>query len=89
MMTKSTWSKHNVNRVKKMINEGKMTPAGMELSNFAEKNGLLPDMDEEKKQKVYFPRSRNTSHRHSEIIRKPVKHLNPSPHPISCNTWAG
>jgi len=52
---KSTWSKHNVRRVEKMISEGKMTPRGMELYNFAEKNGLLPEMDEEKKSAGLFP----------------------------------
>jgi uncharacterized protein YdeI (YjbR/CyaY-like superfamily) len=45
---KSTWSKHNVRRVEKMIAEGKMKPRGMELYEFAREKGLLPDMDEEK-----------------------------------------
>jgi len=38
-----------------MITEGKMTPRGMELYNFAEKNGLLPEMDEDKKSEGLFP----------------------------------
>jgi uncharacterized protein YdeI (YjbR/CyaY-like superfamily) len=45
---KSTWSKHNVRRVEKMIAEGKMKSRGMELYDFARENGLLPDMDEDK-----------------------------------------
>jgi uncharacterized protein YdeI (YjbR/CyaY-like superfamily) len=49
---KSTWSKHNVRRVKKMIAEGKMKPAGLELYEYAEKNGLLPDIEEDTVQKI-------------------------------------
>ena len=44
---KSTWSKHNVRRVEKMITEAKMKPPGLELYNFAKDNGLLPDMTED------------------------------------------
>jgi len=35
----SIWSEHNVNRCKKMIKEGKMTEAGMQLIDEAKKNG--------------------------------------------------
>lgn len=44
---KSTWSKHNVRRVEKMISEGKMTSRGRELYNYAMENGILPAMDKE------------------------------------------
>jgi len=36
---KSIWSELNKQRVGKMINEGKMTPAGMKLVEIAKKNG--------------------------------------------------
>ncbi len=52
---KSTWSKHNVRRVKKMIAEGKMKSGGMELYEYARENGLLPDMDEEGRSGKVFP----------------------------------
>ncbi|MFC2112059.1 YdeI family protein [Bacteroidota bacterium] len=52
---KSTWSKHNVRRVEKMIAEGKMTNRGMELYEYAIDKGLLPDMDEDQKSKGLFP----------------------------------
>ncbi len=52
---KSTWSKHNVRRVEKMIAEGKMTPRGMEPYDFAKKNGLLPEMGEDPKPDRMFP----------------------------------
>jgi uncharacterized protein YdeI (YjbR/CyaY-like superfamily) len=53
---KSTWSKLNVRRVEKMMKEGKMTPVGMELYNYAVENGLLPDMDEQPaKKEGIFP----------------------------------
>lgn len=44
---RSTWSKHNVRRVEKMIRSGRMQPAGLELYNYAKDNGLLPDMSED------------------------------------------
>jgi uncharacterized protein YdeI (YjbR/CyaY-like superfamily) len=49
---KSTWSKHNVRRVKKMIAEGKMKPSGLELYEYAENNGLLPDIEEDTVQRI-------------------------------------
>ena len=54
---KSTWSKHNVRRIEKMISEGKMQPPGIKLFEFAKENGLLPDMSEEgrKEAKLLFP----------------------------------
>ena len=36
---RSTWSKHNVRRVEKMIAEGKMTERGLGLYNYARENG--------------------------------------------------
>jgi len=44
---RSTWSKHNVRRVEKMIAEAKMKPSGLELYNYAKDHGLLPDMTED------------------------------------------
>jgi len=44
---KSTWSKHNVRRVEKMIAKAKMKPSGMMLYNYAKDKGLLPDMTED------------------------------------------
>lgn len=52
---KSTWSKHNVRRVEKMISEGKMTSMGMELYIYARENGILPATDEEEEPKRMFP----------------------------------
>lgn len=43
---KSTWSKHNVRRVQKMIKAGKMQPSGMKLYKYAKDNELLPNTDE-------------------------------------------
>ncbi|MBL7113909.1 MAG: YdeI/OmpD-associated family protein [Bacteroidales bacterium] len=50
---RSSWSVSNVNRVKKMIAEGKMTEKGMELYNYAMEKGILPD-DTQAKDKVLF-----------------------------------
>ena len=44
---KSTWSRHNVQRVEKMMAEGKMTSRGMELYDYAKEHGLLPDMEQD------------------------------------------
>jgi len=52
---KSTWSKHNVRRVEKMIAEGKMQSSGVELYNYAKENGLLPDMVEDVISESVFP----------------------------------
>jgi uncharacterized protein YdeI (YjbR/CyaY-like superfamily) len=52
---KSTWSKHNVRRVKKMIAEGKMQAAGLKLYDYARENGLLPEEVEESHGKKLFP----------------------------------
>lgn len=52
---RSTWSEHNVRRVKKMIAEGKMTDRGMELYDFAGENGLLPEPGREAKPGKTFP----------------------------------
>jgi len=52
---KSTWSKHNVMRIDKMISEGKMTARGMELYDFARENDLLPDMTEGNRPGDLFP----------------------------------
>lgn len=52
---KSSWSKHNVRRVKKMIEKRKMTGAGLELYEYAERNGLLPDMEESTPAKGMIP----------------------------------
>ncbi len=52
---KSTWSVHNVNRVEKMVAQGKMTSKGMELYDYARTNGLLPDMREGKEPSELFP----------------------------------
>ena len=43
---KSKWSTLNVRRVDKMIRAGKMTPKGLALYQYAEKNKLLPNPDE-------------------------------------------
>ncbi len=51
----STWSKHNVRRVEKMIAEGKMQPDGRKLYDFAKVKELLPDMSEEIKTDMVFP----------------------------------
>ena len=40
---KSTWSVSNVNRVEKLIKQGKMTARGLELYQFAKEHNLLPD----------------------------------------------
>jgi uncharacterized protein YdeI (YjbR/CyaY-like superfamily) len=40
---KSSWSLLNVNRVRKMISQGKMTEKGLALFRYAEYNGLLPE----------------------------------------------
>ena len=48
---RSNWSKLNVKRVKKLIKEGKMTPAGLELFEYAKKHKLLPDPALEKSRK--------------------------------------
>ena len=52
---KSTWSKHNVKRVEKMIAENKMMEKGMELYNYAIQNDLLPDAEEDIHRKGMFP----------------------------------
>lgn len=52
---RSTWSKHNVRRVEKMIAEGKMMERGLELYNYARENGLLPDLEETAKPEGIFP----------------------------------
>ena len=52
---KSTWSKHNVRRVEKMIAEGKMTPRGLELYQYAVDNVLLPEMEERSGRERMFP----------------------------------
>ena len=40
---KSSWSVLNVNRVRKMISQGRMTEKGLALFRYAEENGLLPE----------------------------------------------
>ena len=40
---KSNWSATNVRRVEKLIKEGKMTPVGLELYQYAKKHKMLPD----------------------------------------------
>ena len=52
---KSTWSKYNVIRVEKMIELGKMTPAGMKLYQYAIDNGLLPEQEEKTGRNGLFP----------------------------------
>lgn len=50
---KSTWSVSNVNRVEKLIKQGKMTARGLELYHFAKEHNLLPDPS--MKQKARLP----------------------------------
>ena len=45
---KSTWSAPNVNRVEKLIREGKMTRRGLELYEYAKQHKLLPDPSRKK-----------------------------------------
>jgi uncharacterized protein YdeI (YjbR/CyaY-like superfamily) len=52
---KSTWSKHNVKRVEKMIELGKMAPEGMKLYQYAIDNCLLPEPEEKTGGEVLFP----------------------------------
>jgi uncharacterized protein YdeI (YjbR/CyaY-like superfamily) len=40
---RSKWSVLNVNRVRKMISQGRMTEKGLALFRYAEENGLLPE----------------------------------------------
>ncbi len=42
----SNWSKINKNRIKKMTEEGLMTPAGLEMVNKAKENGSWSALDE-------------------------------------------
>ena len=52
---KSTWSRHNVRRVEKMIKEGKMMPAGMDRYKYAQENRLLPVMEKQEGKVRGFP----------------------------------
>jgi uncharacterized protein YdeI (YjbR/CyaY-like superfamily) len=52
---RSTWSRHNVRRVEKMITEGKMMDPGMELYRYARENGLLPHEKTPARKEGIFP----------------------------------
>jgi uncharacterized protein YdeI (YjbR/CyaY-like superfamily) len=52
---RSTWSQQNVRRVEKMIAAGKMTARGMELYEFARKEGLLPEKGDKADERKMFP----------------------------------
>ena len=52
---KSTWSKHNVRRMEKMITDGKMTSSGMKLYIYAKENDLLPAIDDKKEYAGILP----------------------------------
>jgi len=49
---KSTWSVSNVNRVEKLIKQGKMTARGLELYHYAKEHNLLPDPSMKQKPRV-------------------------------------
>ncbi len=46
---KSNWSKINKNKIKKLIAEGRMKPAGLEIVQIAKKNGCWTAIDEVEK----------------------------------------
>ena len=86
---KSTWSKHNVRRVEKMIELGKMAPEGMKLYQYAIDNCLLPEPEKKQAETYCSLKCRTISQRRWLPILKPEKPLILLPLPISCNILAG
>jgi uncharacterized protein YdeI (YjbR/CyaY-like superfamily) len=52
---KSTWSVHNVRRVREMIKQGRMTDKGLALYRYAEEKGFLPETDYKPEKDLVIP----------------------------------
>ena len=75
---RSSWSRANVERIKKMISEGRMTEKGLELYHYAREKGLLPGKSRIRKKVLFIPDYVHEALDKNPIARDHFQRLSPS-----------